>query len=395
MIFPLSPINHPNKMTFVMRQMFALLMFPLAAAGAESVSTELIGFNKVTCLPASDTVVGVPFRQQGSRELHLVHAPVNDVDHPGQVTLTVDATDLPPGGLNSHYLKFSSGALLGRWFALIGDAVTSNTLTLDTNGDDFGGVVAGDSAVLAEYSTLDSLFPPVRATTSWSESVNEPGDWIANGHAIMASTGTSPLARRTELLVPDLAGEGINLIPAGTHFINGGATPGWLRALPGGGFAPSGDTVLHPDAYFVIRHSQRVSRPTIFRSLGEVETSERAIPLFSSASVRQDNHIAIPRPVALTLGELGLAGTPAFVSSASFSPLARRDELLVFDNTIAMRNRTPSGVYFVVNGGWHKWSNGIATAADEDIISAGHGIIIRKARTAGGHTEFWENPSGY
>jgi hypothetical protein len=43
---------------------------------AQSVTSGSVGFNKVTCLSNSDTIVGVPFRAQGSRHTKLAAAPV-------------------------------------------------------------------------------------------------------------------------------------------------------------------------------------------------------------------------------------------------------------------------------------------------------------------------------
>ncbi|MFN2427032.1 MAG: 30S ribosomal protein S17, partial [Candidatus Binatia bacterium] len=45
----------------------------------------------------------------------------------------------------------------------------------------------GDRVVIAEYWTLDTLFPPAQATTGWTENTENPGEYIQNGHAVVAS----------------------------------------------------------------------------------------------------------------------------------------------------------------------------------------------------------------
>ncbi len=76
---------------------------------AQSVTSGSIGFNKVTCLSNSDTIVGVPFRAQGSRNTKLAAAPVVNGD---VATLTLTATHLPLWPTHSRYVKFNSGGNL-------------------------------------------------------------------------------------------------------------------------------------------------------------------------------------------------------------------------------------------------------------------------------------------
>lgn len=353
---------------------------------AQSVTSEPIGFNKVTCLNNSDTIVGVPFRSQGSRNSKLAAAPVVNGD---VATLTLTATNLPLWPGHSRYVKFNSGTKEGRYYDITSN--TDTTITLDLNGDTLGDATTGDALVIAEYWTLGTLFPASGATTAWTETPAASGNWVQNGHAVVSSNSYSLLARRTEILLPNLTTAGINLTPASVHFISGTTTKTWTEAKTGGSFVPSGSTILNPDTYFIIRHAAAVARPTTFRSVGEVEAGSVSIPLATSTSVKWDNQVAIPRPLPVKLSELGLAGTSAFVSSNSISLLARRDELFVFDNLVALKNRTPSAVYFVIGGNWQKMVNNLPVVANDDVIQAGHGLIIRKYKSTTGQTVFWDN----
>lgn len=359
---------------------------------AQNAFTHTLGFNKINCLVNSDTIVGIPFRAQGSQTAVLASEPVviGDV-----ATLTLSLNNLTAGAFltSRHYVKFDGGTKDGRFYDITSN--TANTLTINLNGDNLTGVIAGSYVVIAEYWTLNTLFPPTGATTSWAETPATSGNWVPNGHAVVSSNSNSSLARRTEILMPNLTTAGINLTPASIHFISGTTTKKWTQAKTGGTFVPSGDTVIYPDTYFTIRHSSSVSRPTILNGVGEVEMGSMSIPISTSATSKWDNQIALLRPIPLKLSELGLAGTSAFVPSGSVSSLARRDELFVYNNAVALKNRVPSTVYFVMGGNWQKMVNNVAVLANDDVIQAGYGIIIRKYKTSAGQTVFWENHATY
>lgn len=111
-------------------------------------------------------------------------------------------------------------------------------------------------------------------------------------------------------------------------------------------------------------------------------------------SGQQDNVIAIPRPVDVSLNDLNLGGTTAFVSSTGTLSPDRKDELLVFDNAQALRNKAPSATYFYYNGAWRAQSD-VTADAGTDIIPKGAGFIIRKAQTVVGATHMWKNTPSY
>lgn len=357
-----------------MRFLPVLILATALPLGAQSVVSEPIGFNKVTCLANSDTIVGVPLRKEGSRTTKLSGAPTGTGD---AITLPVTAT-LTAGELTKHYVKFTSGAKSSRYYDVTANTIDS--ITIDANGDSLAGVVSNDSIIIAEFWTLDSLFPPSSATS----------DPLTTGHAIVASTSTLGTGRRTEVLLPNVAGTGTNLPAEGRYYIHGGI---WKRGNSGN--SNYGTMRLYPDTYFTISHPTTVTQPTVFKSVGEVDTNAMLIPLYTRESVAQDNYIAIPRPVALTLEQLNLrqyAG--AFMPSTSTLGTGRRDQLLVFDNEFQLRNKTPSATYYVHNGIW-KLHNGGNTDRGTVVIPAGAGFIIRKYQVAGQPTSFWNNTPTY
>jgi len=358
---------------------------------AEVLTTDPIGLNKVTCLNNSDTIVGVPLRTFGSIRTTLAAPPVVDGD---SVTLTLSTGSLEPGALGNHYLKFIDGDREGRWYDIEtaadnGTPNTASTVTINLNGDSIGGVTIGDMVLIAEFWTLDTLFPPAGATTGWTETPVGSGNWVQNGHAIRASLNTLGTGRRTEVLIPNYAAAGINLPPEGRYYIHNGI---WKRSNSGNN--NFGLMRIYPDAHIRISHPPSVDHPTVFRNQGEVEVFRASIPLSTLPDGSQDNYIALPRPIPLQLNQLNLLGTSAFMASTNTLGTGRRDEVLVFDNELKLRNKSPSARYYVHNGIW-KLSNGGNTDRGTDEIPAGAGIIIRKYQSGDGATVFWDNLPTY
>ena len=361
----------------------ALAASGLICAQSSTYSTAPIGFNKVVCLTNSDTIVGVPFRQQGSLHSKLQVNPNIDGD---SATLTLQTDSLAPGALTSHYLKFIDGDRAGRWYDIqtvatdpAGIANTSSAVTISLNGDTLGAATTGDAVIIAEYWTLATLFPPAEATT----------DAATTGHAIVASTSTLGPGRRTEVRLPNLIAPGINVPPEGRYYINEGI---WKRNNSGN--TNYGSTIIYPDSHFRISHPPAVTEATTFRSVGEVDMSATTIYLSTSSTVKQDNYIAIPRPISVSLNDLNLLGTEAFVASTNTLGSGRQDELLIFDNELQLRNKAPSARYYVHDGIW-KLNNGGNTDRGGVLLSAGVGIMIRKSATIDGSTSTWTNLPTY
>jgi uncharacterized protein (TIGR02597 family) len=345
---------------------------------AQTVFTDPVGFNKVTCLGNSDTIVGVPLRMNGSENSKLSASPVVSGS---TATLTLLASNLPIWTGSTRYVKFNSGTKDGSWYDVTSN--TANTLTINLNGDNLTGVVTGDSVLMAEYWTLDTLFPPAAATT----------DPATTGHAIVASTGTTLSARRSEILLPDIQGSGINLAVIDKMYIHGGI---WKRSGDTSG-ANMGGNKLFPDNFFTIRHPATITTSTVFKSFGEVEVRNFTIPLNTLATGSQDIFVSIPRPIPVSLSQLNLwqsGPNSAFVASTGTGLSGRRDMLYVFDNTLAARNKAPSVTYYHNGTSWLKVGDGTVNH-DADIIPAGVGIMIRKFRTVGGGSVDWKNLSPY
>ncbi len=362
---------------------FALPIAHLGAQEPVSVISDPVGFNIVPCLPNSDTIVGVPFRQMGSFQATLDSDP-QAIDDEASLPLR-GPFNLTPDELSfTHYVKFTSGPLDGRWFTITGNS--ENTLTIDLNGDSLSSTTEGDSLLVAKFWTLDSLFPPHQATTAWTESPENSGNFIPNGHAIVASASSRPRDMMTRVFLPNLEAEGVNLVsPPENIFIV--VENQWS---PTNNSQNAGSTRLSPDSHLTIRHSSTVAHPTNYRTAGDVVSQSNAIALHTSPNGPQDNFIGLQRPIDLSLNELNLVESGAFKVSPSSRPRDLRDRLFVYDNSTPAVNRIASAIYFHDGQNWRN-STDNNSISDSAIIPASSGIMIRKFLDQEGTTDFWLN----
>jgi uncharacterized protein (TIGR02597 family) len=344
-------------------------------ASAQTAYTTPVGYVSQPCLANSDTIVGLSLRI-ATGGAGAVSGTPDTSSIPGSAVITIAGT--PSFAINAfqntHFVKFTSGLSNGKFYTVTSN--TASTITIDLNGDTLSAANT-DTLIVSKFWTLGELFVPSASTA----------DPLTTGNAIVVTTNT--LSRRTEVLLPNITGSGINLASSGTYYIFNGA---WRRV--GQPTTTSFNaTQLWPDNYFIIRHPSTVTSPTTYTIAGEVETGNFQVPLTTQNSTRQDNFVAIPRPIDLTLNNLALGGTPAF--STTTNTLSRRDELLVFNNAVAARNKAASATYFYFNGAWRRVGQPTTTDFGGDVIKAGYGFIIRKATEPGGPTVFWNNTPTY
>ena len=380
------PINFVTMRSFSLSRICLSLSILVASSGLLVAQSEMVcdpvGFNKIPCPTNSDTIVGVPLRAKGSQKATLSALP-DTTTLPGSAILSVAGSPGWTAGAyaGTHFVKFTSGALDGSFYAVT--ANTADTLTIDLNGDNVGAVVATDTLLLAQYWTLNTLFPPADATT-------EPA---TTKIAIVASINTYTTGRRTELLLPDLVSSGTNLAPTQTFYIYSGV---WRKQ--GDAVNDYGSTRIQPDSYFIVRHTSKVTASTTYLCLGEVEMGNFAIPLSTQSTTglntRQDNFVAVPRPINVTLSQLGLVPGTFVASTSPYTP-GRKDELLVFNNASQAFNKSASATYYYFNNAWRKQGASFTLDFGTDVIPAGAGFLVRKAPTVGGVTSFWVNPATY
>ena len=338
---------------------------PLRAAG--EVVSGIFGYSTLTLLGNSDTIVSVPFARMTATNGDVTVASFSG----SQVTLS-DASGWTSGQFvyasgvqsNTYYMRINTGALEGKYFDITNN--TTTTLTVDLKGGSLTGLAPGDKVSVVPYWTFGTVF--------------------ANGNGIHLTT--DPDTHKTDVLIPNIGGTGINLSSAATYyyFTNSGAVA-WRRV--GSSSTNRNDDILAPNAYIIIRH--KIVTNTTFTSYGDVVLTKVAISLLGNIANKQDNPVSMTRPINLTLNDSALISSGAFTPSTD--PDDRADELFVFDNSTTNINKSTAGTYYYYSSAWRK-TGSAATYGTSNIFQPGAGFLIRKASGSSAIT-IWTNPPTY
>jgi uncharacterized protein (TIGR02597 family) len=331
----------------------------------DSVASEAAGFYKLPLLGNSDTMVSVPFLRTAEELGAVASVSGNSVQIRGAPSWPVNYWAYAPGTrTNTYYLIFRSGAQEGDLFTITGN--TADTVTLDLQGESLGAVAPGDRVTIVPYWTLGTIFPA--------------GQFI--------NSSPTPGNRGTEVLVPDVGGAGINLSTARTYYFWNGA---WRQV--GQGSAIKNDDVLLPDMYFWVRQNVPGNAELIVS--GSVLASRLRTLVRRSSASKQDNILALPRPAAVTLNQSGLMANNAF--RASPTPGNRLDELFIFDNSLAAKNKSASAAYYYfsigASGAWRKVGTGLTDVGNDAVFPPGSGVILRSG--LGSTSDTWANSPNY
>ena len=342
----------------------------LASAQTTAYTTP-VGYVSVTCTNNADTRVGLPLMPPAVAAAALTTNPVG-----GLLTVSTAAFGTYA---NTHYVKFTgTGAASGKIYAIT--ANTATTITIDLNGDTLT-AVSGDTFSVTAFWTLKTLFDPALST-------NNP---LTTQNGIVGSLTSLTGARRTQIYLPS-SSSGTNLASRVPFFID--LSSGTWKDTANLSIADAGGQQIWPDSSFIIRNPASVTSPTTYVCSGEVDMGKVVIPLATRSGGLQDNHRALNRPVDVTLNQLNLAGTSAFVSSNGQLTGARRDLLLVWTGTRTI-NQAPTATYFF-NSQTGTWNiPGSINDAGGAVIPAGSGILIKKYADSNGTTAFWTNTPSY
>jgi uncharacterized protein (TIGR02597 family) len=266
-----------------------------------------------------------------------------------------------PSQPDTYYVQFKTGTAAGRFYTVTANG--ASTLTVDWNGET-AEAAAGDQFELIPYWSLITLFPASDAGTSF-----------------VATTDTGDIKTQVRTLDPAFVGTNPS-VAASYYFYNGA----WREANQ-----PTTDsfdsTALPPDTFFRLRNIATASTLTV---VGSVVTGSLAITVNAlGGTSKQDNAIALRFAGTVTLAQSNLVGSGAF--QASTSALLRKDELHVFDNTVAGYNKTPVAIYYYYNGGWRKAGAAVTTNyGSEAVFTPGSGVVLRKSGTgSSAATSYW------
>ncbi|MFC4993917.1 TIGR02597 family protein [Rubritalea tangerina] len=348
----------------------ALTIFgSLSAVNAQSATTDPVGYTTVTCLANSDTIVSVPFLNSTDSISSSVSGSATADGTKAEFTMSGVSGLTTDQYATLYYVRFTSGTLEGNVYQITNNGADS--VKIELNGDASTDITSGDTFKIYKFWTLGSLFP-------------------VGNDTIEESTGNLAFQRKSSILLPDNTSDGIQHAPAATYFLK---STGWTNNSNTS--EDSSNVILWPDTYFIIRHSSLVQSATTYTATGTVDThAKTSIPLSTRTDGPQDNYVSIPRPIDVKLNELNLFESGSFTPSTGNLSFQRRDQLLVFDNGVQAQRKAPSKIYFHNGTNWV--DNGNVTGnADEAIIKASQGIIIRKYQTNDGATIFWNNTPTY
>lgn len=351
-----------------LRKIASVLIFALAAAARAATATSEPAGTLSLSLPAdSDTYVSLPFHRPAAYT-----GPVSSVS--GNVITVAGTPGWSAGQFvyaagsqsNTYYVFIRSGPKEGNYYTVT--ANTGNTLTLDLAGDTLGGLAAGDTLALIPYWTLGTLFPAGDAGVSFTAS-------------------PSVASIRTSILISDLQTNGINLAASRIYFFYNSAWRQGGQSLT----LSKNDDILIPDTHFIVRNGSAGGTLT---HAGGVVVKKTVLPLLTLASSKQDNAVALLRPLPVRLSDAGLISSNAFTPSTS--PALRKDELLVFDNTVVGKNKAASAVYYYYNNAWRRVGQPATADYGADLVfGPDTGVLIRKASSGTGQAANWSHSPSY
>ncbi len=349
----MKPLFHSLRF----RHPLVILLSTFASLGsgmAQGVATtDAVGLLSVPAAQVSDTIVSLPLHRPD-----LYRGPVTAVSG---TLVTLAGASFATDSLNGrHYLLATSGSGEGRWLPITDSAGATVTVDFGTEGA-LGTLAVGVKVQVIPYWTLDTVFP--------------------NGRGVNASGNLLPLSR---ILLPDATRSGIRLAPASSYFYYSGTGHG------GEGWRKFGNTatvkfdhqILLPGSSFILRHESGPA--SVFENLGAVQNAR-----FSSwvgtraANVPQDHALGASFAAPISLSASRLFEDGAFVGSPTLDQAV--DELLVYNQSIPGRNRTPAFTYYYYTGtqsggpGWRLKGSPSTLQNSTLAFQPGIGTVLRKA----------------
>ena len=361
-----------------------VILLACTSTAQTTATSEPVGFTTTSCLSSSDTFVSLSFTRAAEFVGAISSAAGSTINISGTTGWTSDQFVYNGTSQHNHYYALigtGGGPKEGHFYNITGNSATA--LTVDTSTDNLSSIPADAQVLVIPHWTLATIYPASDANISFTPTASVP-------------------TYKTEIL-PNFAFAGSNLPTLPTYYFDG-STSKWRRVGDGG--ADYGDDVIAPNSYFVVRNAN--GAPTLpLTNVGSVLTKKFATPLVTTAVAQpKDNAAAMIRPVDVALNATGLSPTDgSFVASTlssstrNDSRLALKDQLLLFDNTQAAMDKSPTAVYYYLDAigkaaGWKLSGDGL-TDHGNDVIPAGSAIVIRKARTLSAQTVFWTNAPTY
>jgi len=340
------------------------LTYSLLAAAAACGMAQGQGQTTAYTTPVGYLTVEVPANSDTTITPSLTRAPLFAGASTGIAGNVVSADGLTTGAFVSPnsacYLKVTSGPLVGAFFPITANSAT--TITVDAGASTLQtlGFLSGNQFKVIPYWTLNTLFPGGAGVGGTSDALNPS----------------------TFLLVSDFAGIGANRASGKLYFYCTGDTEldlpaGWYdNADP---FAGSiSDTPIDPTIQYTIRSAASASVVVT----GEVPVTVATAEVVTSTVVN-DNYLAVPYPVDISLQESGLQSVIAATSDA----LNPTEFVFLYADTETGFNKSAGSAYFYCSGdteldlpaGWYDNADPFAGVVTAKVLKAGRAFVLRKA----------------
>ena len=340
-----------NKLPLIITLLAGAFLASITSVFGSTVTTTPVGYITKSVNASADLKLALPFKQSS--------ALTGSVGSVSSGTITVSTT-VPDITTSVHYLWITSGVLEGNWYQVIGsDASGTISVTEDL-----------ENAGLLASSTFD-VIPVWTLNTLFVDGAGFPGS-------------SDVFAAVAFVALNSVTATGTNLAPDALYFYHDGTQgdAGWYKngALEEG---LQNDVIISPGSYITVRNG--TSSAIDITVAGTVPSSSVGNDVVQFASNVQDNQIANPFPVAMTLSAANLVGGGVVTPSPDvFAPI---DLLLVYSVTPSGYNPAPDKTLFYHDGtqgdaGWYV--NGALEQGLQDNfeIPAGAAIIVRKASGA-------------
>lgn len=347
----------------------ALIVASSGLNAQTTATTDPVGFMTIPTPTNNDTIIAAP----------LTKPPVFQGAVSSRSNFVITVSPSPGFGnlaATPHYVQPVTGSQAGFIFDVLTN--DSNSITLVDNGVTPSGLDPSNTFKVVPYWTIGEIFPATDQNVSFTPS------------------GTTGLNRRTQVLFPNVVGTGPNRAPSATlFFATNAADPtnpavSYWRSTATGATNQNSTPIL-PDSYFIVRNPTNAATNLAVTIAGNVNTGAAAVQLDSVAGTNNDNYVSLGRPTDITLNDLGLIQSGAFLQSLNTLGTGRRDLLFVISNSIPGINKAPSVTYYyVTNSGWKSTATG-TNDVGTNVITAAIGYTVRKVSNNTPGTQFWTN----
>jgi len=336
-------------------------------ANAQTAYTIPVGYISLDVPANADTTINAPLQRPTSYAGASTSIAGN----------VVGATGLVASGFVTPacYLKITSGSLAGNTFPIVSNTTSSITVLSGAVSLQALGFVAGNTFDVIPFWTLNTLFPAGAGVGGTSDALNPTSyvlvsDYVgigadrASGQAFIYCTGDAEL----------------------------GLVAGWYdNADPFSG--TKNDVPIDPSIQYTIR---AVNSATVTIS-GQVPSTNAATEVVKAA-VTNDNYLATPFPVDISLSQSGLQSVIAATSDA----LNPTEYVFTYNNTATGYNKSAGAAYFYCSGdaelglaaGWYDNADPFSGIVTGNVLQAGRCFILRKSPSTLGTLD-WTSPLPY